>query len=282
MKAAMERDDPLKHKTHVSGPFLRWAGSKRQLLPRLRTFWRPEHKRYIEPFVGSAALFFELQPNSGVLGDLNPELIETFRQVRNRPRKVSEALRSFPRGKKEYYEIRSVDPKTLSPIEAAARFIYLNRFCFNGLFRTNLGGRFNVPYAPSGTGELPREERLVQCAKLLRRVELRIGDFADTLHDVAEGDFVYMDPPFAVQKRRIFREYCPGVFACHDLDRLGNLLQDIHGKGARFVVSYADCSEARRIFSSWHPRRVRTKRNIAGFSESRRYAYELIVTNADD
>jgi len=232
--------------------------------------------------VGSAALFFDLQPYSGVLGDINAQLIGTFRQVRNRPRKLSQALRSLPQGKEEYYEIRSSDPKTLAPVDAAARFIYLNRYCFNGLFRTNLQGAFNVPYAPSGTGALPTEEHLCQCARLLRRAELRVGDFADTVADCHEGDFVYMDPPFAVKGRRIFREYSPDAFHCGDLSRLADMLIEINAKGVSFVVSYADCSEARQAFSEWRHRRVRTKRNIAGFCDSRRHAYEWIVTNVKD
>ena len=163
--------------------------------------------------------------------------------------------------------------------KAAARFIFLNRNCFNGLYRTNLKGLFNVPYAPTGTGKVPSEEALLACSDALRNAKILHGDFEATIAQVRQGDFVYLDPPFAVHNRRVFREYHPNAFSTADIPRLTRLLSFIDKSKAHFLASYADCSQAREAFARWNVNRVRAKRNIAGFSKSRRYAYELIVTN---
>ena len=140
--------------TGSAKPFLRWAGSKKKQVPTLARFWNCGFDRYIEPFMGSACLFFDLQPKDAVLGDINNDLIRTFLAVRDHPRAVANRLTKIPLGKRSYYAIRKQRLSDLDPVEAAARFIFLNRYCFNGLYRTNEAGRFNVPYAPLGTGRL--------------------------------------------------------------------------------------------------------------------------------
>ena len=263
-------------------PFLRWAGSKRQLVSRLASYWPGDPARYIEPFAGSACLFFALQPKEAVLGDINADLIRTYCTVRDHSSDVAAELAQIAFNKDTYYGLRQMRPETMPATAAAARFIYLNRFCFNGLYRTNAAGDFNVPFAPRGSGRLPLLSHLVGCAELLSRAKLHCGDFEETLELVQAGDFVYLDPPFAVSKRRVFREYSPTSFAQHDLIRLCRHLHRIDSIGARFLVSYADCAEARDAFRRWHFRRVRTRRNIAGFAVHRRFAFELIVTNMNE
>src|SRR4051812_42842533 len=113
-------------------PFLRWAGSKRKLIPKLRHFWNPSFSRYVEPFMGSACLYFALQPKRALLADLNEELISTFEVVRDQPDAVATRVRKFAAGEHEYYRVRSINPRRLCRLEGAARFIYLNRYCFNG------------------------------------------------------------------------------------------------------------------------------------------------------
>jgi DNA adenine methylase len=214
-----------------------------------------------------------------VLGDLNPELIATYRALRRDAGLVCECLRRLPVTEHDYYRIRAIDPKPLSETETAARFLYLNRNCFNGIYRTNLSGRFNVPYGPPKNGAGFDYSRIIEAAKLLTRTELVHGDFSETLSRVEPGDFVYLDPPYAVADRRIFSEYYHKTFSIHDLSRLGEHLNKINRIGATFVISYADSKEARALFSSWATKRVRARRNIAGFAANRRHAYELIATN---
>jgi DNA adenine methylase len=261
-------------------PFLRWAGSKRRLLPKLMPYWPDSCTRYVEPFAGSAALFFALKPPLAVLSDTNGELVRTLSTARERPEAVYAALGALPRGSDSFYRIRKLNPTDLGDIERAARFIFLNRFCFNGLYRTNAKGEFNVPFARSGTGDFPSEAAFVRSAALLRMAEIREGDFETVLREVVRcGDFVYLDPPYAVGNRRVFRQYGPHSFGLEDLERLQATLVEIDARGAKFVLSYAWCAEATKSFSGWSHRRVYTQRNIAGFSKHRRKAAELIVTN---
>jgi len=178
-----------------SKSFLRWAGSKRRLIPKLRIYWNSGFTRYVEPFMGSAALFFAIEPAAAVLSDINSSLVETLCAVRDHPRAVCNRLHRLPQGKEAYYRIREEDATQLSSLDRAARFVYLNRFCFNGLYRTNLKGKFNVPYAASKTGQLPSQEVLFKAAKILSCAQITTNDFDETLKTVQPGDFVYMDPP---------------------------------------------------------------------------------------
>lgn len=139
-------------------PFLRWAGSKRKQLPILSRFWNAGFSRYVEPFMGSACLFFELQPKNAMLADINSDLIRTFLAVRDHPQAVANRLAKIPLGKRSYYFIRKQKLSDLDGVDAAARFIFLNRFCFNGLYRTNEAGRFNVPQPSRLVCCLPQRE----------------------------------------------------------------------------------------------------------------------------
>jgi len=256
---------------------IRWAGSKKQSVRRLKRYWTGG--RYIEPFAGSACLFFELEPNEAVLGDLNWELTEALSALQADVEQVLAFLQSFRTGEKAYYAIRERDPRNLDRHELAARFLYLNRYCFNGLYRTNLQGQFNVPYGPPRSG-LGVDEQLVRdAAQLLKRATILHGDFESTVSHAREGDLVYLDPPYVVSRRRIFREYLPASFSETDLSRLQSLLFQLDNRRISFVITYADSAEARKLLNPWLPRRIRSRRNIAGFASDRRVSYELLATN---
>jgi DNA adenine methylase len=262
-------------------PLLRWAGSKRKLLPRLLPLWeQAEHGRYIEPFVGSAAMFFAARPARAVLSDMNSELIRTYRTIRREPANVGATLARLPKDKQIYLRLRAQRPHDLPAVARAARFVYLNRNCFNGLYRTNLNGEFNVPYAAAKTGSAPGTRQLRAIASRLKSATLLSGDFERIVTKVVRAhDFVYLDPPYAVANRRIFRQYSATTFGFADLHRLSALLYSIDAVGAKFVLSYALCPEALAAFQQWPNIRVMTQRNIAGFSAHRRRSSELIVTN---
>jgi len=262
-----------------SEPFLRWAGSKRRLISRLSTYWSDTHARYVEPFAGSACLFFALAPNQALLGDINTHLIHTLEQVKTDPAAVLTGLEGMRRSKKRYYALRDVDPDSLTQAERAARFIYLNRFCFNGLYRTNRRGAFNVPYGGKRTGHLPSKETISKCSNLLKRAELIAGDFESVLSQVRSSDFVYLDPPFSVRSRRVFNEYDAAVFSAKDLERLRGWLERLNELGTHFLVSYAASKEAVELARDFHTRFVRVRRSIAGFATKRVEARELLISN---
>lgn len=260
-------------------PFLRWAGSKRRLVPILRSYWKPDHNRYLEPFAGSACLFFSLNPPRAILGDLNGELISTYMEVKYRLDSLLDQLSTLRRNRREYKKLRSLRPNELNPCARAARFIYLNRYCFNGLYRTNLKGEFNVPYGGQKSGSVPPVELLRECSKQLMKTRLMAGDFERVLRLARKGDFIYMDPPFAVRARRVFNEYHPDTFQGDDIKRLRLWLEKLDRRGISFLVSYAESAEANVLARGFSRRCVSVRRNIAGFAADRSDSHEILISN---
>lgn len=261
-------------------PFLRWAGSKRRLLPVLQTFWTKHHKRYIEPFAGSACLFFAIKPPKAILGDLNPELIATYIEVKYRIGAVLRELKTLqPEDKQEYLRLRGIDIGTLSPPARAARFIYLNRYCFNGIYRTNLAGQFNVPYSGVRCGSVPQDGVFEKCSNRLRQARFVRGDFERVLKLAQKGDLVYMDPPYAVRARRVFSEYDPSTFTSEDIARLRLWMERLNAAQINFVVSYAESDEADVLRKNFSYETVSVRRHVAGFAAHRASSNELLISN---
>jgi len=267
--------------TRPKPPLLRWAGSKRQLLPELERYWRAgSFEEYVEPFAGSAILFFRLTPKKAILGDLNQELVETYETLKESFRSVYGRLKELPVNAETYYRLRRLRAARLTPIDRAVRFVYLNRFCFNGIFRTNRRGDFNVPYSGRKTGALPPFEVFEATAAMLRTARLIPGDFGKVLSRTKKGQFVYLDPPYCKSSRRYRGEYGPKAFGTRDLARLKSHLLEMDKRGVRFVVSYEDSKNGRSLgCPTWITRRVLVRRHVAGFVSSRRRASELLISN---
>lgn len=243
-------------------------------------FWDGYSSRYIEPFMGSACLFFSLEPACAVLGDINQDLVDVFLAVQSDPDRIYERLANMPRTGEYYYRLRAQNALELESTDRAARFIYLNRLCFNGLHRTNGAGRFNVPYAGGKTGAFPTLEELQAASRMLRLAEIKCLDFeALVVGNARRGDLVYMDPPYARSDARVFREYTDRPFAVSDLSRLRAVAKLLDTRGARFVISYAKCREVLDSLGDWQVIEVKTQRNVSGFTRHRRAAEELIISN---
>lgn len=261
-------------------PFLRWAGSKRKLLPRLIELAPEKFTRYVEPFAGSACLFFALQPKSALLGDINRELIRTYLEVKHRVEEVIADSDRLNCSENDYYRIRAWRPELLPGSTRAARFIYLNRFCFNGIYRTNRAGQFNVPFGADRAGPLPSPETLRACSLQLKAASLKDGRFEKVLAAVREGDFVYLDPPFSVRSRRVFKEYGPQLFSEEDLCLLKAGMVSMDKRGIHFLVSYADSEEGDYLRRGFSYAEVEVRRHIAGFARDRQDSRELLIYNA--
>lgn len=201
-----------------------------------------------------------------------------YRVVREEPERLYRRLRRIPRDRETYYRWRGLDPESLDRETRALRFLYLNRNSFNGIYRTNVDGDFNVPMG-TRTGRYFSSDDLLACSKLLERATLVAGDFAETLERVRAGDFAYLDPPYAVTSRRVFRQYCKNAFAPTDIPRLSESLASIVRKKADFLVSFADCSEARELALGWHSVRFPVRRHVAGFASNRKQSYEWLISN---
>lgn len=259
---------------------IRWAGSKRKLLPILSSMWRPSDRRYIEAFAGSACLYFNIRPEEALLNDANADLISAYTVLAKNPVKLHTRLLSIPVDAATYGEIRASKPST--KFESAVRFFYLNRYCFNGIYRTNKLGAFNVPFGRR-TGGFPSIGQWRESSKALRGAQLHSGDFESVVREnVREGDFVYLDPPYAVSNRRVFTQYSANEFGIDDLRRLRSVMDHIDAVGATFVVSYALSKETKVLSDGWFSFRTLAQRNVAGFSQHRRKAVEVIVTNDEN
>jgi DNA adenine methylase len=257
---------------------LRWAGSKRKLLPTLMQLAPPKFKRYIEPFCGSLCLFAALKPSSALVGDINAELVNFYRMMAWRPRAIAIAAHALNDDEATYYELRSLDPCTLGAQERAVRFLYLNRFCFNGVYRTNRQGQFNVPRGKH-MGGIPTVQELVNFGRLVRKATVYQCDFQELLDAAKQGDFIYLDPPYAGRGVRDRGEYGVGSFKENDLDRLAESLHRAHARGVKVLLSYADLPEIRDRFGNWNVTTLDVKRNVAGFASARVSVSEIILRN---
>ena len=261
------------HRGH--GPsFLRWAGSKRKSLTELGSFYSSS-QRYVEPFAGSASLFFHLMPKEAVLSDLNGHLINALQMIRHDPESLYSELLGISRDRDTYYEIRSqFNGLGSSGLKAATYFVFLNRNCFNGLWRTNSLGKFNVPYGGTKMSAYPSLDFFKKCSRSLQNVELLQQDFRQTLKDVGPDCFIYADPPYFTAGERTFIEYGQRSFGSADLSDLVQSLVIASERGAKVVLSYNSKMPLSTVPNSWARRTIKVTRNVGGFSGSRKLASE--------
>lgn len=262
--------------------FIRWAGGKSWFVPGVQELIQDiQFNNYIEPFMGGASIFFALDiPNHAYLSDINNELVNSFLQIRDHMDKVSEKLKEYEPDKDSYYMIRDIEPK--DDIERAARFLYLNFYCYNGIYRVNSKGKFNVPYGRR-TGVFDYE-RLVGISDKLQNVTITCQDFMDCQEYICEGDLVFLDPPYAVSTRasdnKHFLAYNPTLFSLEDQVRLGQLIDIINERGAYYILTNAHHPEIYRIFMN---RGIMLEFdrtcNIGGRSARRGRVQEYIFTN---
>ena len=260
-------------------PILRWAGSKRKLIQTLAANAPPVFERYIEPFCGSACLFFQLRPANAILSDRNTTLMDTYRTLRRHPWVLARRVAAFG-GPENYYSVRDTSTDHLGAVERAARFVFLNRFCFNGVYRTNRSGSFNVPRGIN-TGKVPSELEFYRAASALRAADLRHGDFETSLEGVRKGDFVYLDPPYGSSTRECYGEYGYDCFGPSDLDRLAACLRRIDAAGAKFLLSFRLSSDLLQRVKPFQVQHLEVRRHVAGFARSRFLAQEVLVRNYD-
>lgn len=259
-------------------PIIRWAGSKAKVLDSLLAKKPPQYRRYIEPFAGSASLFFALEPKAAILGDINGELIKTYAAVKLNAPSVSSVLEATPKTADSYYQLRATDPSTLKDEERAARFIFLMKSCFNGVYRTNKSGQFNVPLG-SRIYAMPTPTHLGEVSKLLSSVDLVHGGFEETLQKAEKGDWVYVDPPYRYTSR--FRgEYgYDATFNDTDLERLVSVCKSLSDSGTYVTFSYVEDSNLLEMLKGWNVTTKSVSRTVASFAGKRRTVAEIMISN---
>lgn len=264
-----------------SQPLLRWAGGKRWLMPQLRELiGTTSFEAYHEPFMGGGAVFFGIAPSkTSFLSDLNSDLIDTYIQIRDHPEDVSRHLRRYKNTETHYYAARDAKPRLAA--SKAARFIFLNHASFNGIYRVNLAGKYNVPYGYRSSYNLPDHAILCAGSHSLRNTVLTSGDFENALENIGAGDLVFLDPPYTVaHNNNGFIKYNNRLFSFEDQARLSRMIDRIRQRDAYYILTNAAHSSIAELFEKGD-RRLETNRknSIGGTSAKRGFATEYLFTN---
>jgi DNA adenine methylase len=273
-------------------PFLKWAGGKRQLLSELRKHVPQFYGRYYEPFVGGGALFFDLQTppedptdlgawqdwssHESVIGDTNLELIRTYRAVRDDVESVVDCLKLYKNSESLFYEARANPP--VGDAEFAAWFIYMNKVCFNGLYRVNKKGEFNVPFGKYVNPKICDEETLRACSAALQDVRIEYDDFNIVTAEVGPGDLVYFDSPYLpVTVTSNFTAYTKDGFTYADHQRLAACALELKRRGVFVVLSNSSCPAVRELYAGWEIIEVDARRSINSKGSKRGAVKEVII-----
>lgn len=260
-------------------PFLKWAGGKRQLLSNLEPIFPENYGKYVEPFVGGGAVFFHLEPKTAFIADSNKDLINTYKVVRDDVGNLMKLLVDYPYDQNFYYSIRKTQPKSLSKIERAARFIYLNRTCFNGLYRVNKKGEFNVPFGKYKNPTICDEDKLKSASKALQGVEIHSLDYIETLDSFVEpGDFVFLDPPYyPISEHSDFKRYTKDFFYPDMHVELAQHFRRLSDNGVFAILTNSTADPVMDLYSDFTYRVVSTNRNINSKASRRKKGEDLIV-----
>ena len=267
-------------------PFLKWAGGKTQLLPVLSEHIPGKFDCYHEPFLGAGALFFHLQPSNAVIADINQDLINCYKCIRNELDLVLGHIDSFPINEEFYYALREEDRHTLfvegSLEYKAARLIYLNKLCYNGLFRVNKLGQFNVPYGKYKNPKIYDWQNLMDINSYFfgNYVEISSADFEQVISRSKSGDFVYCDPPYdVVSPTSNFTGYAMGGFTKEDHERLKLAIDRASRRSVKILQSNADTPFIRNLYKDYEIIEVQAKRAINSKADKRGNVTELLIKN---
>ncbi len=261
-------------------PFLKWPGGKRWLVHQYASLFPSRYCRYLEPFLGGGAVFFHLTPLRAILSDTNRDLVNAYQCLRKHARTIDERLSKLQQkhSRALYYRVRATCPT--DAIEQAVRFLYLNRTCFNGIYRVNLRGDFNVPIGTKDLVAYP-ENYLQGIANCLRHASIRVADFEETIDKAAAGDFVFVDPPYTVMhNNNNFLKYNANLFSWSDQLRLASTIKRAARRGAAIMVSNADHRSIRELYRDFgNHHRVNRSSILAADSLHRRQTTELVITS---
>lgn len=272
----------------LTAPFVKWAGGKRQLLPQIKERMPKKYKRYYEPFVGGGAVAFELLPVDAVINDINKALINTYQQICNSPKEFLDCIHDLDTGiwedgkayyyaKREYYNDKLM--KGEFDEELAALFVFINKHCFNGLYRVNGKGLFNVPYNNSRRQSCT-EEAIMAISDYLKTITIMAGDFENACVDAKEGDFVFLDSPYAPLKPTSFESYTKEGFDIESHKRLARLYDELTNRGCYCMLTNHNTELIHELYDDKGYRidEVSVKRMINS-DASKRIGEEVIICN---
>jgi DNA adenine methylase len=261
-------------------PFLKWAGGKSGLIQQYQQYFPTNYQTYYEPFLGGGAVFFHLRPTKAILTDINTDLITTYRCVRDNVEELIELLKRHKNlhNREYYYEVRSDLQST--DIEKAARFIYLNKTCFNGLYRVNSRGKFNVPVGKYKNPGICQEDILKIASQELSLAEIKQADFTEVLkYAKTSDDFVFFDPPYCpVSQTSYFTAYSRYSFGETQQVQLRDVVIELAKRGVKVMLSNSDCEFIRSIYSNFNIQTITAARSINSNAKKRGNINEVLVT----
>ena len=268
-----------KQNAQIVKPILKWAGGKTQMLDSLLPKVPTSYGRYIEPFIGGGAMFFALQPEQSIIADSNPELINMYRQVASNVDDVIAQLLKYENTPVVFYAVRKQEWSDLSPVEAAARTIFLNKTCFNGLYRVNKQGQFNVPFGNYKNPKICDETTLRAASKVLQKAEILCGDYILVLdHYAKPGDFIFLDPPYLpISENSDFKRYTKEQFYEGNHIELADMVKRLHERGCHIVLTNSNHPLVYELYSPFDIEVIQTKRHIS-CNGSTRKGEDVIVT----
>ncbi len=248
----------------VAKPLLKWAGGKAQLLPALAPYLKTRNGRYIEPMIGGGAVFFAIAPQRALIADVNPELIGFYRTVVEQLDALLAQYYAWPFDEDTYYELRSLRFEELDAVAAAARLLYLNRSCFNGLYRVNRDGMFNVPWGKYKKRFEPDRSHFEAARAILARARIELGDFRDVLdEEAAAGDMVFLDPPYVpVSQHSDFKRYTRAQFHDEDHRDMAKLVNRLADRGCEIVVTNSNHPLVHDLYQDYQIQVVQSRRNV--------------------
>lgn len=271
-----------------TSPFVKWAGGKTQLLEQLKNRMPDSYETFYEPFIGGGAFLFSIQPQKAIINDSNEQLINAFKQLKYNTDSVISIVKDFNSRTcdKEYYlQLRERYNKKIASneldAECAALMIWINKHCFNGLYRVNSKGLFNVPYNNSTTAKTISEENLISIGHYLTEndIKIRLGDFEAACFDCSKGDFVYLDSPYIpASKTAYFTDYTKDGFTYEDHKRLSELFRELDKKGIKVMLSNNDVPLVYELYDGFNIDNVDVRRNINS-NANKRTGKEVIITN---
>ncbi|BAH07087.1 DNA adenine methylase [Clostridium kluyveri] len=268
-------------------PVVKWAGGKRQLLPELKKYIPKNISTYYEPFLGGAAVLFDIQPKKAVVSDINEELINLYMAIRDNVDELIEDLKKHKNTPDYFYKIRGLDRETsiyskLTKVERASRIHYLNKTCYNGLFRVNMAGQFNSPFGNYKNPNITNEITIRAVSKYLNEanIKLKYCDYEETLKSIRKGAFVYFDPPYdPVSNSSNFTGYAKGGFNRDEQWRLRNVCDKLNSKGIKFLLSNSSTDFILDLYKDYNTKIIQAKRFINSNGNKRGEIDEVLVRN---
>ncbi|MGB0880933.1 MAG: DNA adenine methylase [Polaribacter sp.] len=273
-------------KNKLISPFLKWVGGKRQLMPAIKELIPKNYSNYYEPFIGGGAVLFNLQPKKAVINDFNKELINVYKTIKENPEALISDLKTHKNESDYFYDLRALDReenfKNLSTIKKASRVIYLNKTCYNGLYRVNNSGEFNSPFGRYKNPNIVNETTIKAVSKYLNTSDITIlnNDFEEALKGIKKESFVYFDPPYdPVSTSSNFTGYVQGGFDIYEQVRLKDLCDTLDKKGVKFLLSNSATQFIEDLYKDYKISYVKANRSINSNGKKRGEIDEVLIRN---